>query len=115
MVLVGVLVSSFVTEMIGIHAIFGAFLFGAAMPRQNAADMTTEILERLEQVSVLLLLPLFFVVTGMRTDIGGITGTGWWQFVLILAGRDRREVRGRLRRRPAHFGSRRGSRPHSRC
>ena len=38
--------------------------------------MTTEILERLEQVSVLLLLPVFFVVTGLNTNIGGITGTG---------------------------------------
>ena len=40
-VLIGVLVSAFVTEMIGIHAIFGAFVFGAVMPRQDAADLTT--------------------------------------------------------------------------
>ena len=46
--------------------------------------MTREILERLEQVSVLLLLPLFFVVTGLGTNIGGITGSGVWQLALIL-------------------------------
>ena len=46
--------------------------------------MTTEILERLEQVSVLLLLPLFFVVTGLNTNVGGITGSGLWQLALIL-------------------------------
>jgi len=83
-VLIGVLVSAYITDIIGIHAIFGAFVFGAIMPRQGAADMTTEILERLEQVSVLLLLPLFFVVTGLNTDIGGITGSGLWQLALIL-------------------------------
>jgi Kef-type K+ transport system membrane component KefB len=83
-VLIGVLVSAYVTEIIGIHAIFGAFIFGAVMPRQGAADMTREILERLEQVSVLLLLPLFFVVTGLNTNIGGITGSGLWQLALIL-------------------------------
>ncbi len=83
-VLIGILVSAFVTEMIGIHAIFGAFVFGAVMPRKDAADLTHEILERLEQVSVLLLLPLFFVVTGLSTNIGSITGSGLWQLALIL-------------------------------
>ena len=83
-VLIGVLVSAYITEIIGIHAIFGAFIFGAIMPRQGAADMTREILERLEQVSVLLLLPLFFVVTGLSTNVGGITGSGLWQLALIL-------------------------------
>ena len=83
-VLVGVLASAYITEIIGIHAIFGAFIFGAIMPREGAADMTTEILERLEQVSVLLLLPLFFVVTGLSTNVGGITGPGLWQLGLIL-------------------------------
>jgi Kef-type K+ transport system membrane component KefB len=83
-VLIGVLASAFVTEMIGIHAIFGAFVFGAVMPRRDAADLTHEILERLEQVSVLLLLPLFFVVTGLSTNILGLTGGGLWQLALIL-------------------------------
>ena len=72
MVLVGVLVSAYVTEIIGIHAIFGAFMFGAVMPRAGAAALTREILERLEQVSVLLLLPVFFVVTGLQVDVGGV-------------------------------------------
>src|SRR6476620_697139 len=83
-VLIGVLASAFVTEIIGIHAIFGAFVFGAVMPRKGAADLTREILERLEQVSVLLLLPLFFVVTGLSTNILGLTGGGIWQLALIL-------------------------------
>ncbi len=83
-VLIGVLASSYLTEIIGIHSIFGAFIFGAIMPRADAADLTREVLERLEQVSVLLLLPLFFVVTGFGVNVAGITASGLWQLGLIL-------------------------------
>jgi Kef-type K+ transport system membrane component KefB len=83
-VLAGVLLSSWVTEEIGIHFIFGAFLFGAVMPRKEAAQLTKEILESIERVSVLLLLPVFFVITGLGVDIGGIGGSGAWQLALIL-------------------------------
>ncbi len=83
-VLAGLLASAWVTEIIGVHAIFGAFLFGAVMPRRGAAAMTREILERLEQVSLLLLLPVFFVVAGLQVDIGGIGVGGIWQLALIL-------------------------------
>ncbi|WP_068269321.1 cation:proton antiporter [Aldersonia kunmingensis] len=84
-ILVGVLVSAYITEQIGIHAIFGAFLFGTALPRAGAEAMTQEILERLEQVSMLLLLPIFFVVTGFGVDILGLSGSGWLQLLLVLA------------------------------
>ena len=84
LVLVGVLASSFVAEEIGIHFIFGAFVFGVIMPRQGAATLTHEITDRLEQVSVLLLLPVFFVVTGAGVDIGGIDLEGLWELALIL-------------------------------
>ncbi len=83
-VLIGVLASSYLTEIIGIHSIFGAFIFGAIMPRADAADLTREVLERLEQVSVLLLLPLFFVVTGFGVNVAGISASGIWQLGLIL-------------------------------
>ncbi|MGY1770738.1 cation:proton antiporter [Blastococcus sp. SYSU D00813] len=84
LVLVGILVSAWVAEEIGIHFIFGAFLFGVVMPRQRAAKLTHEVTERLEQVSVLLLLPVFFVITGSNVDIGAITATGFWELFLIL-------------------------------
>jgi Kef-type K+ transport system membrane component KefB len=84
LILVGVLVSAFVAEEIGIHFIFGAFVFGVIMPRQGAAKMTHEITDRLEQVSVLLLLPVFFVVTGAGVNIGGIGLEGLFELVLIL-------------------------------
>ncbi|MGQ0575114.1 MAG: cation:proton antiporter [Pseudonocardia sp.] len=84
-VLVLLLVSAFVTEKIEVHAIFGAFILGTIMPRRGAAGLTREILERVEQISLLLLLPVFFVVTGLRVDIGAVGLTGLVELVLILA------------------------------
>lgn len=84
-ILVGVLMSAYVTEEIGIHAIFGAFLFGTILPRTGAQALTREILERLEQICVLLLLPIFFVVTGFGVNVAGLSGSGWWQLLLVLA------------------------------
>ncbi|WP_300008911.1 cation:proton antiporter [Pseudonocardia sp.] len=83
-VLAGLFLSAWVTDLIGVHAIFGAFLFGAVMPRRDAAALSREILERLEQVSLLLLLPVFFVVAGLQVDIGAIGLSGVWQLALIL-------------------------------
>ena len=83
-VLVGVLTSAVVTDHIGIHAIFGAFLFGAVMPREDSAVLFREILERLEQVSVLLLLPVFFIVTGLDVDVRGLGVAGGAQLALVL-------------------------------
>lgn len=83
-VLTGLLLSAWATDEIGVHAIFGAFVFGAIMPRRDAAGLIREILERLEQVSLLLLLPVFFVVTGLQVDIGAVGAGGLWQFGLIM-------------------------------
>jgi Kef-type K+ transport system membrane component KefB len=84
LVLVGVLGSAFITEEIGIHFIFGAFLFGVAMPRTGAAALNREVLDRIEQVSVLLLLPVFFVVTGLGVDIGGLSARNLVELLLVL-------------------------------
>lgn len=85
-VLVGVLLSALITERIGIHEIFGAFLFGVIMPRQGALEFRREILERLEQISVLLLLPIFFVIAGFGVNLRAFTDPGLlWQLLLILA------------------------------
>ncbi|HEX2300882.1 MAG TPA: cation:proton antiporter [Pseudonocardiaceae bacterium] len=83
-VLVGVLLSAYATEAIGVHAIFGAFLFGVVMPRRGAAALTRDILAQVEQVAVLLLLPVFFVVTGLLVDVSGLGLDGLWQLGLIL-------------------------------
>ncbi|WP_412541856.1 cation:proton antiporter [Longispora sp. K20-0274] len=84
-ILVGLLLSCFTTEYLGVHAIFGAFVFGAVMPRAGAEALRHEILERLEQVSVLLLLPAFFVLSGMKVDLSTMDMRGLLELGLILA------------------------------
>jgi len=63
----GVLLSAFTTEIIGIALIFGAFIMGAVMPRH--AGLTEDVTRRMEDFVVLLLLPLFFCYTGLRTNM----------------------------------------------
>jgi Kef-type K+ transport system membrane component KefB len=83
-VLVGLLASAFATEWLGVHFIFGAFLFGAVMPRLGGEQLRHEIMERLEQVSVLLLLPVYFVLSGMKVDLSTVDLSGLLELVAIL-------------------------------
>lgn len=64
----GVLLSAFATEEIGIALIFGAFVMGTVMPRN--AGLTEDVTRRMDDFVVLLLLPLFFAFTGLRTNVG---------------------------------------------
>lgn len=66
--------SALVTEMIGIHALFGAFLAGATLPA--TAAVRAKLRDRLESFSSILLLPLFFAFTGLRTQVGLISDLG---------------------------------------
>jgi len=61
-----VMASALATEIVGIHAIFGAFLAGAIMP--EAGRFRHKLSVRIENFSSVLLLPLFFVFTGLRTQ-----------------------------------------------
>jgi len=62
------LLSAWITEMIGIHALFGAFLMDVVMPEQN--EFKEKLTARIQGVTTLILLPLFFTFTGLRTQIG---------------------------------------------
>ena len=64
----GVLLSAYTTEEIGIALIFGAFVMGMVMPRH--AELTEDVTGRIEDFVVMLLLPLFFAFTGLRTNVG---------------------------------------------
>jgi Kef-type K+ transport system membrane component KefB len=74
--LVGLLVSALITEHIGVHAIFGAFLFGAIIPHDSRVART--LIDKLEVFVTVLLLPAFFALTGMRTEIGLLSGLAEW-------------------------------------
>jgi len=68
LVFVVLLLSSYCSEIIGIHALFGAFLAGVMMP-QNW-DFRNNLIHKIEDIALVLLLPLFFVFTGLRTQVG---------------------------------------------
>ena len=77
------LASALIAEVIGIHALFGAFIAGAVLP--GSKELRHELTERLEGVSVSMLLPVFFVLTGLRTSIGVLSDSSLWPvFALIL-------------------------------
>jgi Kef-type K+ transport system membrane component KefB len=75
-VMVAMLTSAFVTEAIGIHAIFGAFLLGAMIPHDSV--IAREMPGRLSDLVAVVLLPAFFALTGMRTEIGLVSGAENW-------------------------------------
>jgi Kef-type K+ transport system membrane component KefB len=76
--------SACATERLGIHPLFGAFLAGVAMPKDHG--FAQAISKRLEDVTVVLLLPLFFAYSGLRTHIGLLSGGDvWLYFAAILA------------------------------
>lgn len=74
------LVCSMATELIGIHALFGAFLFGVTLPKENR--FADALAEKLETVAVTLLLPLFFAFSGLRTQLGLLGSVNDWVVTL---------------------------------
>lgn len=70
------IISSYATEIIGIHALFGAFMAGAIMPENT--KFRNIFIEKVEDVALVLLLPLFFVFTGLRTEIGLLNEGHLW-------------------------------------
>jgi Kef-type K+ transport system membrane component KefB len=75
-VLIVLLASALLTEIIGIHALFGAFLAGVIMPPSH--ELRRQLRERLESLSSVFLLPIFFVYTGLRTQIGLLNDAASW-------------------------------------
>ena len=76
------IISSYLTEIIGIHALFGAFMTGVIMP--DITKFRNLFIEKVEDVSVILLLPLFFVYTGLRTEIGLINDPYLWRVTACI-------------------------------
>ncbi len=80
------ILSSYLTEIIGIHALFGAFMAGAIMP--DNIRFREIFIEKVEDVAMILFLPLFFVFTGLRTEIGLINDIELWKvtgWIILVA------------------------------
>jgi Kef-type K+ transport system membrane component KefB len=63
------------TDLVGIYSVFGAFVLGAAIPRGR---MTTELQKTIEPVTTSLLLPIFFVYSGLNTQLGLVDSAWLW-------------------------------------
>lgn len=76
------IISAYATEVIGIHALFGAFMAGAIMP--DNIRFRNLFIEKVEDVALVLLLPLFFVFTGLRTEIGLLNDPYLWKVTGLI-------------------------------
>lgn len=76
------IISAYLSEIIGIHALFGAFLAGTIMP--DNTKFRQLFIEKIEDLSLVLLLPLFFVFTGLRTEIGLIDDLHLWKITGLI-------------------------------
>src|SRR5262249_56977855 len=82
MLFVALLVSALFTDLIGIHAVFGAFALGAVIPHDSG--MARDLTDRLEDLLVVLLLPAFFAFTGLRTQISLVAGPAQWMMCALI-------------------------------
>jgi Kef-type K+ transport system membrane component KefB len=77
------LISALTTERLGIHSLFGAFFMGAIMPK--SADFIEAVRNKLESLTVVALLPLFFAFSGLRTSVGMVHGQLWIYTLVVIA------------------------------
>jgi len=81
--IVGLLASAYATERLHLHAVFGAFLFGACLPRDDR--LLQALTERVEPLSVVLLMPLFFALAGLSTTRAAFTQGALGAMALVIA------------------------------
>jgi Kef-type K+ transport system membrane component KefB len=82
LILLLTLASGWVTELLGVHALFGAFLAGVVMPREH--EFSHELWHRFEAMTVVFLLPIYFAFTGLRSSFLLIVGSGMWFYCAII-------------------------------
>ena len=75
-------ISAYTTELIGIHALFGAFLAGVIMP--TSYNFREKLTMKMEDITLIIFLPLFFVYTGLKTQIGLIDDAEAWIYCVII-------------------------------
>ena len=81
--MLGLLATALATEWLHLHAVFGAFLFGACLPRDDR--LLKSLSERIEPISIVVLMPLFFALAGLGTTSNAFAGAGFGAMMLILA------------------------------
>ncbi|XAR70445.1 hypothetical protein NMG60_11027295 [Bertholletia excelsa] len=81
LILTGVMIAGFVTDAIGTHSVFGAFVFGLVIPN---GPLGLALIEKLEDFVSGLMLPLFFAMSGLKTNILSITGALTWGYLFLV-------------------------------
>lgn len=81
--MIGLLACAMATEWLHLHAVFGAFLFGTCLPRDDR--LLHSLAQRIEPVSIVVLMPLFFALAGLGTTASAFTGAGLGVLLLVLA------------------------------
>ena len=81
LILTGVMISGFITDAIGTHSVFGAFVFGLIIPN---GPLGITLIEKLEDFVSGLLLPLFFAISGLKTDVAAIRGGRTWGVLAVV-------------------------------
>ncbi|KDP39397.1 hypothetical protein JCGZ_03679 [Jatropha curcas] len=81
LILTGVMISGFITDAIGTHSVFGAFVFGLIIPN---GPLGVTLIEKLEDFVSGLLLPLFFAMSGLKTNVGAIEGAATWGLLALV-------------------------------
>ncbi|KAI9490909.1 Sodium/hydrogen exchanger family-domain-containing protein, partial [Zychaea mexicana] len=77
-----VMASAFITDIIGVHPIFGGFLAGTIIPHEG--DLATKIAEKIEDFVNIVLLPLYFTLSGLKTQIGLLNSGAVWGYVFLV-------------------------------
>lgn len=80
----GLWLSAEVTNRLGLHVFFGAFLFGCILPREGAAALRRRVLPWVERGCFWLLLPVFFIVSGIKVNLSSMTAAMYGELALIL-------------------------------
>ncbi|SCX61902.1 cation:proton antiporter [Variovorax sp. EL159] len=80
--MIGLLLCALVTEWLHLHAVFGAFLFGACLPRDDR--LLKSLTERIEPISIVVLMPLFFALAGLGTTSNAFSGASMGAMLLIV-------------------------------
>jgi len=81
----GLVLCAEATDWMGLHPIFGAFLFGVVMPRDRVPALCAPVLLRAEKINSFVLLPVFFLIVGLKVDLSRVTLSRLFELVLILA------------------------------
>lgn len=83
LLLIGTFGCAYITEILEVHAVFGAFLFGACLPRDDR--LLAALIERIEYVALIVMMPIFFALAGLDTTPDAFVGAGTGALLLILA------------------------------